>query len=66
MQISFVMVIFILFSNQCFLGEGQIPGANFFREKTAVSRIMYKQNTEMSCFQRKPSQILVLYVILEL
>ena len=54
MQISFVMVIFILFSNQSFLGEGQIPGANFLREKTAVSRTMYKQNTEMSCFQRKP------------
>ena len=45
-----------------FWGEGQIPGANCLRQKTAVSGTMY-QNTEMSCFQRK---ILVLYVILEL
>ena len=48
-----------------FLGEGQIPGANCLGEKTVVSGTMY-QNTEMSCFQRKPLQILVLYVILEL
>ena len=56
MQISFVMLIFycfLLFSNQLFLGEGQIPGANCLREKPAVSRTMY-QNTEKSCFQRKP------------
>ena len=53
MQISFVMLIFLLFSNQFFLGERQIPGANCLREKTAVSGTMY-QNTEMSCFQRKP------------
>ena len=52
MQISFVMLIFLLFSNH-FLGEGQIPGANCLREKTAVSGTMY-QNAEMSCFQRKP------------
>ena len=64
-QISFVMLIFLLFSNQLFWGEGQIPGANCLREKTAVSGTMY-QNTEMSCFQRKPLQILVLYVVLEL
>ena len=38
---SIVMKIFILFSNQFFWEEGQIPGT------------MY-QNTEMSCFQRKP------------
>ena len=36
-----------------FWGEGQIPEANCLREKTAVSGTMY-QNTEMSCFQRKP------------
>ena len=48
-----------------FLGGGQIPGANCLREKTAISGTMY-QNTEMSCFQRIPLQILVLYVILEL
>ena len=53
MQISFVMLIFLLFSNQFFLGEGQIPGAKCLREKTAVSGTMY-QNMEMSCFQRKP------------
>ena len=53
MQISFVMLIFLLFSNQFFGGEGQIPGANCLREKTVVSGTMY-QNTEMSCFQRKP------------
>ena len=52
MQISFVMLIFLLFSNQ-FFGEGQIPEANCLREKTAVSGTMYR-NTEMSCFQRKP------------
>ena len=62
MQISFVMLIFLLFSNQFFWGEGQIAGANCLREETAVSGTMY-QNTETSCFQRK---ILVLYVILEL
>ena len=47
-RISFVMLIFLLFSNPFFWG-----GANCLREKTAVSRTMY-QNTEMSCFQRKP------------
>ena len=36
MQISFVMLIFLLFLNQ-FFGEGQIHGANCLREKTAVS-----------------------------
>ena len=63
MQISFVMPTLLMFSNQLFRGEGQIPGENCLREKTAVSGTMY-QNTEMSCFQRKPQQILVLYVIL--
>ena len=53
MQISFVMLIFLLFLNQFFWGEGQIHRANCLREKTAVSGTMY-QNTEMSCFQRKP------------
>ena len=56
MQISFVMLIFLLFSivfKPIVLGEGQIPGANCLREKPAVSRTMY-QNTEKSCFQRKP------------
>ena len=48
MQISFVMLIFLLFSNQ-FLGGG----ANCLKEKTAVSGTMY-QNTEISCLQRKP------------
>ena len=43
MQISFVMLIFLLFS--IVLGEGQIPGANCLREKPAVSQTMY-QNTE--------------------
>ena len=59
MQISFVMLIFLLFSNQFFFGGG----ANCLREKPAVSRTMY-QNTEMSCFQRKPKQIIVPYVML--
>ena len=53
MQISFVMLIFLLFSNQFLGGRGRFPGANCFREKTAVSGTMY-ENTEMSCFQRKP------------
>ena len=44
MQISFVVLIFLLLSNQFFLEEGQIPGAN----------CLMGQNTEMSCFQRKP------------
>ena len=46
-----------------FRGGGKFLGANCLREKPAVSRTMY-QNTEMSCFQRKCLQILVLYVIL--
>ena len=53
MQISFVVLIFLLFSNHFFGEEGEIPRANCLREKTAVSETMY-QNTEMSCFQRKP------------
>ena len=56
MQISFVVLIFLLLSivfKPIFLGDGQIPGANCLREKPAVSQTMY-QNTEMSCFQRKP------------
>ena len=53
MQISFVMLIFYCFQTNFFGGEGQIPEANCLREKTAVSGTMY-QNTEMSCFQRKP------------
>ena len=65
MQMSFVILIFLLFSNQFFfLGGGRkFAEANCLREKPAVSRTMY-QNTEMRCFQRKPKQILVLYVIL--
>ena len=49
MQISFVMLIFLLFSNQFFRGVGQIPGANCLREKPAVSRTMYTylQNKRM-------------------
>ena len=39
---------FLLLSNN-FLGGG----ANCLKEKTAVTGTMY-QNTEMSCFQRKP------------
>ena len=48
MQISFVMLIFLLFSivlNPIVFGEGQILGANCLKEKPAVSRTMY-QNTE--------------------
>ena len=66
MQIFFVMLFFLLSSivfKPIVFGEGQIPGAKCFREKPAVSRTIY-QNTEKSCFQRKPQQILVLYVIL--
>ena len=65
MQISFVMLIFyclLLFSNQLFLGEEQIPGANCLREKPAVSQTMY-QNTE-ELFSKETQQVLVLYVIL--
>ena len=46
-------IVFYCFQTNCFWGEGQIPGANCLREKPAVSRTMY-QNTEKSCFQRKP------------
>ena len=53
MQISFVMLIFSIAFKPIFWGEGQNPGANCLKEKTAVSGTMY-QNTEMSCFQRKP------------
>ena len=48
MKISFVMLIFLLFSNQFFWGRGKL-----LEGKTAVSGTMY-QNTEMNCFQRKP------------
>ena len=52
MQISFVMLIFLLFSNQ-FLGGGANFWGKLLEGKTAVSGTMY-QNTEMNCFQRKP------------
>ena len=52
MQISFVMLIFLLFSIVFKLTVFG-GGANCLREKPAVSRTMY-QNTEKSCFQRKP------------
>ena len=35
MQISFVMLIFLLFSNQFFLGEGQIPGGKLLEGKAS-------------------------------
>ena len=53
MEISLVKLFFLLFSNHFFGGEGQILGENCLTEKPAVSQTMY-QNTEMSCFQRKP------------
>ena len=54
MQISFVTLIFFYcFQTNLFFFGGGIPGANCLREKPAVSRTMY-QNTEMSCFPRKP------------
>ena len=52
MQIPFVMLIYLLFSvvlKPIVFGGG----ANCLREKPAFSRTMY-QNTEKSCFQRKP------------
>ena len=56
MQISFVMLIFLLFSivfKPIFWGRENSWGKLLEPEKPAVSRTMY-QNTEMSCFQRKP------------
>ena len=56
MQISFVMLIFLLFSivfKPIVFWGGANSGANCLREKPVVSRTMY-QNTEKSCFQRKP------------
>ena len=35
MQISFVMLIFLLFSNQFFFGGGQIPGGNLLEGKAS-------------------------------
>ena len=55
MQISIVLIIFLLFSNvfkPVFLGVRQISEANCWREKSAVSRTMY-HNTEMSPFLRE-------------
>ena len=52
MQISFVMLIFLLFSNQFFWGGANSRG-KLLEGKDSVSGTMY-QNTEMSCFQRKP------------
>ena len=49
MQISFVMLIFLLFSNQ-FFGGGANSRDKLLEGKTAVSGTMY-QNTEMRCFQ---------------
>ena len=43
----------IVFKPIFFWGGGANSRANCLREKPAVSRTMY-QNTEMSCFQRKP------------
>ena len=65
MQISFVMLFFLLFSNQFFWGGELNSRGKLLEGKTAVSGTMY-QNTEMNCFQRKPLQILVRYVIVEL
>ena len=48
-----------------FLGEEANSRGKVLEGKTAVSGTMY-QNTEMNCFQRKPFQILVRYVIVEL
>ena len=57
MQISFVMLIFLLFSTQFFWGRGKFPGANCLREKPPVSRTMY-QNTEISVFKGNPNKFL--------
>ena len=38
MQISFVILIFLLFSDHFLGGRGKFPGANCLREKPAVSR----------------------------
>ena len=56
MQISFVMLIFLLFSivfKPIVFWGGANSEANCLRKKPVVSRTMY-QNTEKSCFQRKP------------
>ena len=47
-QISFVMLISLLFSNQFFWGRGKLLEGKDSSQRNNVS------NTEMSCFQRKP------------
>ena len=55
-QISFVMLIFLLFSivfKPIVFGGGKNSRGKLLEGKPAVSQTMY-QNTEKSCFQRKP------------
>ena len=52
MQISFVVLIFSIVFKPIFLG-GAYSQSKFLEGKPEVSQTMY-QNTEMSCFQRKP------------
>ena len=64
MQISFVMLIFLLFSNQFVLGRGQIRGGKLLEGKACSQLNNVSKHRNWRCFQRKPKQILVLYVIL--
>ena len=50
MQISFVMLIFLLFLNQFFGGRGKFTGQIALGKRQQSA----EQNTEMSCFQREP------------
>ena len=49
MQISFVMLIFLLFLNQFFGGRGKFTGQIALGKRQQSA----EQNTEMSCFQRE-------------
>ena len=61
----FCYAIFSVVFKPIFLGGEANSRGKLLEGKTAVSGTMY-QNTEMNCFQRKPLQILVRYVIVEL
>ena len=62
-QISFVMLIFLLFSNQFFWGEGKIPGGKLLEGK-ASSQPNNVSKHRNKLFSKETLKILVLYIIL--
>ena len=60
MQISFVMLIFLLFSNQ-FFGRGKFPEQIALGKASSQSNNVSKHRNEL--FSKETLQILVLYVI---